>query len=72
MPVPVPPYSSGNASAKTSFWRISSTAYQGNSAAVVDLGRPRRDVLAGERAHGVHQHPAVVGERVQLAGVSHA
>jgi hypothetical protein len=38
---------------------------------VVDLGRPRRNVLAGEGAHRIHQHLAVVGERVEVAGVSH-
>src|SRR6185312_3278656 len=44
----------------------------GELGGVVDLGGARRDPLAGERAHRLDQHAAVVRERRQRARVGHA
>ena len=39
----------------------------GNSAVLVDLGRARRDALAGERADEVADLALLVGQRVDAA-----
>ena len=50
-----------------SFSRKSSTTSHGNSRDLVDLRRPRRDPLAGERAHEVADLPLLVGQRIPRA-----
>ena len=64
---PMPPYSSSYMTPKRSFSRKSSTTSHGNSAALVDLGRPRRDALARERAHELADLALLVGQRVEGA-----
>ena len=64
---PIPPYSSSYMIPKRSFSRKSSTTSHGNSARLVDLGGPRRDPLARERADELADLPLLVGQRIDGA-----
>ena len=63
-PVPVPPYCSSKGRPKQLVLAEELDHVPRELALLVDLGRARRDALAGERAHEVADLALLVGQRI--------